>query len=98
VKFSLHWLDDFVDVAKAGGAAGVRALLDQAGIPVESVARSGSDEILDAEITPNRPDAMGHRGLAREVAAMSGIAPRTRATATRSRRRAARRPSISPRS
>jgi len=76
VKFSLHWLDDFVDVAKAGGAAGVRALLDQAGIPVESVARSGSDEILDAEITPNRPDAMGHRGLAREVAAMSGIASR----------------------
>ena len=33
----------------------------------------GADAILDAEITPNRPDAMGHRGLAREIAAMAGI-------------------------
>ena len=76
MKFSLHWLDDFVDARAAGGAAGVRALLDQAGIPVESASRAGDDEILDAEITPNRPDAMAHRGLAREVAAMSGLAPR----------------------
>ena len=76
MKFSLDWLRDFVDVEAAGGADGVRRLLDQAGIPVESVAREGSDTILDAEITPNRPDAMGHRGLAREIAAMSGGAMR----------------------
>ncbi|HEX4439362.1 MAG TPA: phenylalanine--tRNA ligase subunit beta [Thermoanaerobaculia bacterium] len=76
MKFSLDWLGDFVDVGEAGGAAGVRTLLDQAGIPIESVARFEDDAILDAEITPNRPDAMGHRGLAREIAAMSGLAPR----------------------
>jgi len=76
VKFSLDWLGDFVDVGAAGGAAGVRAFLDQAGIPIESVARVEGDAILDAEITPNRPDAMGHRGLAREIAAMSGLGPR----------------------
>jgi len=76
MKFSLDWLGDFVDVGAAGGAAGVRAFLDQAGIPIESVARVEGDAILDAEITPNRPDAMGHRGLAREIAAMSGLGPR----------------------
>jgi phenylalanyl-tRNA synthetase beta chain len=72
VKFSLEWLSDFTDVAAAGGAGGARRLLDQAGIPIESVDASGGDTVLDAEITPNRPDAMGHRGLAREIAAMAG--------------------------
>jgi phenylalanyl-tRNA synthetase beta chain len=76
MKFSLEWLGDFVDVAEAGGASGVRKLLAQAGLPVESVEQSGSDTILDVEITPNRPDAMSHRGLAREVAAMAGLAIR----------------------
>jgi phenylalanyl-tRNA synthetase beta chain len=72
MKFSLEWLADFVDVEAVGGADGVRRLLDQAGIPIESVEAHGADTILEAEITPNRPDAMGHRGLAREIAAMSG--------------------------
>ncbi|HVQ53663.1 MAG TPA: phenylalanine--tRNA ligase subunit beta [Thermoanaerobaculia bacterium] len=73
MKFSLEWLGDFVDTAAAGGADGSRALLDRAGIPIESVEKRGADAILEAEITPNRPDAMGHRGLAREIAAMAGI-------------------------
>jgi len=81
MKFSLEWLDDHVDVAAAGGAAGVRRLLEQGGLPAESVAASGSDTILDVEITPNRPDAMGHRGLARDVAALAGIAPREKPAA-----------------
>ena len=72
MKFSLEWLSDYVDVAAVGGADGARRCLDQAGIPVESVSTAGEDVILDAEITPNRPDAMGHRGLAREIAAISG--------------------------
>ena len=72
MKFSIDWLSDFVDVEACGGAAGVRRLLEQAGIPVESVEARGDDTVLEAEITPNRPDAMGHRGLAREVAAMAG--------------------------
>jgi hypothetical protein len=34
MKFSLDWLDDFVDVGAAGGVDGARRLLDQAGIPI----------------------------------------------------------------
>ena len=83
MKFALEWLSDFVDVAAAGRAEGARRLLDQAGIPVESIAGSGKDAILDAEITPNRPDAMGHRGLAREISAMSGQPMRDREIAER---------------
>src|SRR5262249_48851061 len=32
------------------------------------------DWILDISLTPNRPDALGHIGLARELAALFGIA------------------------
>jgi phenylalanyl-tRNA synthetase beta chain len=76
VKFSLEWLNDHVDVGAAGGAPGVRRVLEQAGLPAESAQVSGGDTVLDVEITPNRPDAMGHRGLAREVAAIAGLARR----------------------
>ncbi len=31
------------------------------------------DTILDISLTPNRPDALGHRGLAREAAALFGL-------------------------
>jgi phenylalanyl-tRNA synthetase beta chain len=73
MKFALEWLSDFVDTTAAGGPAGVRAHLDRAGFPVESVEGEGSATILDVEITPNRPDAMSHRGLAREIAAMAAL-------------------------
>ena len=73
MKFSLEWLNDHVDVAAAAGAAGVRALLEQAGLPVEGAEARDGDTILDVEITPNRPDAMAHRGLAREIAAMANL-------------------------
>ncbi len=73
MKFSLDWLDDFVDIEAAGGVDGTRRFLEQAGIPVDSAQAVDADTILEAEITPNRPDAMGHRGLAREIAAMAGI-------------------------
>jgi len=74
MKFSLEWIGDRVPVADAGGVDGVRRLLDRAGLPIESAEGSGEGAVFDVEITPNRPDAMSHRGLAREVAAMAGLA------------------------
>ncbi|HMA18309.1 MAG TPA: phenylalanine--tRNA ligase subunit beta, partial [Thermoanaerobaculia bacterium] len=73
MKFSLDWLGDRVSIADAGGPEGTRRLLDGAGLPVESVEESGASAIFDVEITPNRPDAMSHLGLAREIAAMAAI-------------------------
>jgi phenylalanyl-tRNA synthetase beta chain len=73
MKFLLEWVADFVDVTAAGGAAGVRALLDRAGFPIESVEGEGAGTVFDVEITPNRPDVMSHRGLSREIAAMASL-------------------------
>jgi len=73
LKFSLEWLSEFVDTAAAGGPEGVHALLDRAGFPVESTEGEGASTILDVEITPNRPDVMSHRGVAREIAAMASL-------------------------
>jgi phenylalanyl-tRNA synthetase beta chain len=73
VKFSVDWLGDHVALADAGGSEGARKLLDRAGLPVESVEETGGSAVFDVEITPNRPDAMSHRGLAREIAAMAAI-------------------------
>jgi phenylalanyl-tRNA synthetase beta chain len=75
VKFALRWIDEFLDAPPPAERS--RALLDQGGLPVESVepgAPGGSGPVFDVEITPNRPDAMSHRGLAREIAALSGTA------------------------
>lgn len=72
MKFALRWIEDFLDAPP--GPERSRALLDQAGLPVESVEAGepgGAGPVFDVEITPNRPDAMSHRGLAREIAAMS---------------------------
>ncbi len=34
----------------------------------------GGDQRLDVDVTPNRPDLMGHKGLARELASSYGVA------------------------
>jgi phenylalanyl-tRNA synthetase beta chain len=73
MRFSLRWIEEFLDAPPPPEKS--RALLDQAGLPVESVEAGepgGEGAIFDVEITPNRPDAMSHRGLAREIAALSG--------------------------
>ena len=72
MKFSVDWLSDYVDVAALGNIGGLRATLEQAGLPVETTEETPGGPVLDVEITPNRPDAMSHRGLSREIAAISG--------------------------
>ncbi len=53
-------------------AAGLLILSPEAsvGAPISSL--YPADTILDVEITPNRPDLLSYRGLAREIAALTG--------------------------
>lgn len=44
------------------------------GTTFTSVVDSTLDEVLEIGVTPNRPDALGHIGLARELAALLGVA------------------------
>ncbi len=67
MRFSLAWLRDHLD----GGTSAdeLAAKLTAAGMNVELREQDGGDETWDVDVTANRPDAMNHRGLAREGAA-----------------------------
>jgi len=68
MKLLYNWLKDFVDVTAPPPE--LRARLSLAGIPVDSIEESVAGPVLDAEITANRPDCLGHFGIAREIAAI----------------------------
>jgi phenylalanyl-tRNA synthetase beta chain len=46
------------------------------GDPFTNVVPQASDTIFDIAVTPNRPDALGHVGVARDVAALYGLSLR----------------------
>jgi phenylalanyl-tRNA synthetase beta chain len=66
MKILYDWLKEFVD-AKAP-AAEVRSRLSLSGTAVDAVEETAAGPMFDAELTINRPDCMGHYGVAREVA------------------------------
>ena len=68
MKIVYNWLKEFVDATAP--PAELRSRLSLAGVAVDSVEESAAGPVLDAEITANRPDCLGHYGMAREVAAI----------------------------
>ncbi len=68
MKIVYNWLKEFVEATAA--ADELRARLSLAGIAIDSIEETPAGPVLDAEITANRPDCLGHYGVAREVAAI----------------------------
>jgi phenylalanyl-tRNA synthetase beta chain len=68
MKVLYNWLKEFLDLKAP--AEDLRARLSLSGIAVDSVEESAAGPVLDAEITANRPDCLGHLGIARETAAI----------------------------
>ncbi|MFZ0881967.1 MAG: phenylalanine--tRNA ligase subunit beta [Candidatus Acidiferrales bacterium] len=68
MKVVYNWLKQFVDVTAS--PADLRARLSLVGIAVDSIEETAAGPVLDAEVTANRPDCLGHLGIAREVAAI----------------------------
>ena len=68
MKVVYNWLKEFVDVTAS--PADLRARLSLAGVAVDSIEETAAGPVLDAEVTANRPDCLGHLGIAREVAAI----------------------------
>ena len=66
MKILYDWLKEFVDVKAP--AAEVRSRLSLSGTAVDAVEETAAGPMFDAELTINRPDCMGHYGVAREVA------------------------------
>jgi phenylalanyl-tRNA synthetase beta chain len=67
MKLSLAWLRDHLTGQTPADELAER--LTAAGMNVELRERAGDDEVWDVDVAANRPDAMNHRGLAREAAA-----------------------------
>ena len=68
MKVVYNWLKEFVEVKAS--PEDLRARLSLVGIAVDSIDETVAGPVLDAEITANRPDCLGHLGIAREVAAI----------------------------
>ncbi|HEY6467908.1 MAG TPA: phenylalanine--tRNA ligase subunit beta [Candidatus Acidoferrales bacterium] len=68
MKVLYNWLKEFVDVTAP--VTDLRSRLSLAGVAIDSIEDTPAGPVLDAEITANRPDCLGHYGIAREVAAI----------------------------
>ena len=68
MKISVEWLKEYVDLSES--PAELKADLSMKGLLVEEIVESGGNQVLDIEITSNRPDCLSHIGIAREIAAM----------------------------
>ena len=71
MKLSPTWLRDFVDVKVDDRR--LAEDLTSAGIAVEGISGEGDAIAFEMEITPNRPDAMNHYGVARECSAIYDV-------------------------
>ncbi len=67
MRILLSWLREFVEIPFEPRK--LQADLTSIGLSVEAVTSSGSDWLLDVEVTTNRPDCLSHYGVAREIAA-----------------------------
>jgi phenylalanyl-tRNA synthetase beta chain len=69
MKVLYDWLKEFVELPFAPEE--LRERLSLAGIAAEGVSQSPAGPVLDIDLTINRPDCLGHYGLAREIAALN---------------------------
>lgn len=68
MKILFEWLKDFVDIQVAPPE--LRSRLAMTGTAIDAIEQTAGGTVLDTEVTINRPDCMGHLGVAREVAAI----------------------------
>src|SRR4051812_32997543 len=62
------WLKEFAGVTLAPQE--MRSRLSMAGIAVEGLEQTSAGPMFDLDLTINRPDCLGHYGVAREAAAL----------------------------
>ncbi|MBN1554530.1 MAG: phenylalanine--tRNA ligase subunit beta [Phycisphaerae bacterium] len=67
---SLNWLSEYVDVNLP--AAELGELFTNIGLNCDGIEEKGDDIVFDLEVTSNRPDLLGHLGVARELATATG--------------------------
>jgi phenylalanyl-tRNA synthetase beta chain len=68
MKVVYNWLKDFVDVTATPQE--LASCLALSGTNIAGVENGPHGAVIDAEVSSNRPDCLGHYGIAREVAAI----------------------------
>jgi len=68
MKVVYNWLKDFIDVAATPQELASRLALS--GTNIGGVENGPHGAVIEAEVSSNRPDCLGHYGIAREVAAI----------------------------
>ncbi|HXN65670.1 MAG TPA: phenylalanine--tRNA ligase subunit beta [Candidatus Acidoferrales bacterium] len=68
MKILYDWLKEFVEVTVS--PEDLRSRLSLSGTAIDAIEQTAAGPLLDAEITINRADCMGHYGVAREVATL----------------------------
>ena len=88
MRISLSWLSEFVELPP--DTSELSARLTMLGLAVASWLGVDLDRVFDLEVTTNRPDCLGHIGVAREVAASYGKSLRARSVRFPESKRSAR--------
>lgn len=65
---SWNWLKDYVSLDAPPAEVADRLMM--AGLNLESIEPHGDDHAIDLEVTSNRPDCLGHIGIAREASVL----------------------------
>jgi phenylalanyl-tRNA synthetase beta chain len=68
---SWNWLKDYVPLAITPEELVQRLMM--AGLNLEKTEAMASDVLIDLEVTSNRPDCLGHIGIAREAAVLCDL-------------------------
>src|SRR5260370_32147783 len=71
MKVLYNWLKEFADLTAT--PEDLRSRLSLSGTAVEALEQTAAGPLLDAELTSNRADCLGHYGIAREAAAQYGL-------------------------
>src|SRR5438270_14040238 len=71
MKVVYNWLKDFVDVAASPQELASRLALS--GTNIGGVENGAHGAVIEAEVSSNRPDCLGHYGIAREVSAIYNV-------------------------
>jgi phenylalanyl-tRNA synthetase beta chain len=85
MKIVYNWLEDFVDLKATPDELASRLALS--GTNIGGIEKGAHGAVIDAEVSSNRPDCLGHYGIAREVSAvyklpLKPVSPKPQESAT----------------
>jgi len=71
MRINTNWLKEYVNFSVS--LYKLIETLENIGLVVDSVEKTADDSVLDIETYANRPDTLGHWGMAREIAVALGL-------------------------